>query len=119
MVPLSSTGPAYASEIATTDPPPIPSLNTIGSTHPPVQAHTYIWIKPVNQLNPEIWNFADFVRTNAHKWVGDGPEARENQFYGEVDKRRDMGGVIVHHGIAAEDGEDGKKMKVVVEAETR
>lgn len=116
LVPLSSISPATSSNLAPSDPPPIPSLETIATTHPPVQAHTYIWISPLEELKPDIWDFADFVRTNAWKWVGDGDAVKENEFYGEVDKRRDMGGVIVRHGIAGEEAGERKETKVVVDA---
>jgi hypothetical protein len=114
---LSSTNSASVSDIAPTNPPPIPSLDTISSTHPSVQAHTYIWIDYLENLKPKIWDFADFIRTNAHKWVGEGPEAQDNKFYGEVDKRRDMGGIIIHRGIVGTEGEDTEQTRVIVEAE--
>ncbi|KAI0091214.1 hypothetical protein BDY19DRAFT_934477 [Irpex rosettiformis] len=117
LVPLSSISPAASSEIAPSDPPPIPSLDTIATTHPPVQAHTYIWINPLEDLKPEIWYFADFVQKNAWKWVGDGKAVEENEFYGEVDKRRDMGGVIVREEIADAAGTEGKDIRVVVGVE--
>ncbi|KAI0777106.1 hypothetical protein BC629DRAFT_632620 [Irpex lacteus] len=116
LVPLSSISPATSSNLAPSDPPPIPALETIPTNHPPVQAHTYIWISPLEELKPDIWDFADFVRTNAWKWVGDGDAVKENEFYGEVDKRRDMGGVIVRHEISSERIEEGKERKVAVGA---
>ncbi|KAI0690172.1 hypothetical protein BC835DRAFT_1281517 [Cytidiella melzeri] len=116
-VSLPSTSPASSSEIVPADPPSIPVLDTISTTHPPVQAHTYIWVDSLAQLKPEVWDFADFVRTNAWKWVGDGKAVEENEYYGEVDKRRDMNGVIVRREIVGEEGEARKETNVVVEVD--
>ncbi|KAI0342813.1 hypothetical protein BDW22DRAFT_1357337 [Trametopsis cervina] len=118
-VPLSSMDPLSSSDIAPADPPPIPSLSTISTTHPPIVAHTYIWIKPLSQLEPKIWDFSEFVKTNAWKWVGDSEEVEKNEYYGEVDKRRDMGGVIVRKEIAGQEGEQGKETKVAVQVEAK
>ncbi len=54
------------------------------------------------------------MRTNAWKWVGDG--SRDNKDYVEVDKRREMGGVIVRTEIVKEPGQDEK---VIAETENK
>ena len=46
-----------------------------------------------------MWEYEQFVRDNAWKWVGNG--AADNKDYLEVDKRREMGGVIVRTEIVA------------------
>ncbi|PSR75564.1 hypothetical protein PHLCEN_2v9044 [Hermanssonia centrifuga] len=102
--PLSSADTSDSSIVPTT-PPPIPPLSSLSS---PLTAHTYIWAKPLSQLRPELWEYAEFVRTNAWKWVGDG--SRDNKDYVEVDKRREMGGVIVRTEIVKEPGQDEKVM---------
>lgn len=125
-IPLSTS----SADIAPTTPPPIPPLSTISSTHPPIQTHIYIWSDALGQLKSDIWEFAEFVRTNAWKWVGDGEAVSQNEDYLEVDKRRDMGGVIIRRAIVdgdeSESGEDGANTegegegvhkKVVVELE--
>lgn len=114
VIPLSDT----SADIAPSTPPPIPALATIASTNPPVETHTYIWINPLQELKPDIWEFAEFVRTNAWKWVGNGEAAQQNQDYLEVDKRREMGGVIVRREIV--DGtEQDEGRKVVIEVDTK
>ncbi|TFY59308.1 hypothetical protein EVJ58_g5851 [Rhodofomes roseus] len=86
-VPLSSPESAAAAPLGT--PPPLPPLDTLG---PPVPAQTYVWAQPVSQLSQTIWEYADFVRDSAHKWVGVGADA--NADYVEVDRRRAMNGRI-------------------------
>lgn len=108
-----------SADIAPTTPPPVPALSTIDSTHPPVQAQTYIWAQPLDQLSPNVWEFSEFVRTNAWKWVGTGDAVQENKDYLEVDKRRDMAGVIVRREIVDEAGVQGERKAVVVEVESR
>lgn len=73
----------------------------------------------MSQLEPKIWDFSEFVKTNAWKWVGDSEEVEKNEYYGEVDKRRDMGGVIVRKEIAGQEGEQGKETKVAVHVEAK
>lgn len=80
-------------------PPSLPPLDTLSTA---IAAQTYVWCQPISQLSPDIWEYADFVRDSAHKWVGVG--AISNADYVEVDRRRTMNGntatteisVVVH-----------------------
>lgn len=60
-----------------------PELSTIASTHPPVEAHTYIWRDPVSDLSPEVWSFEEFVMHNARKWFGNAGAKGEDQNEGK------------------------------------
>ena len=90
---LEASNAADASLVPST-PPPVPPLTSLA---PSILAHTYIWAKPLQHLLPEIWDYEHFVRENAWKWVGNA--AADNKDYVEVDKRREMGGVIVRTDI--------------------
>lgn len=116
--PLASNGSSDAS-IVPTAPPPLSAsiLADLPQTHPAIEANTYIWIQPLTELSPEIWDFAEFVRDNAWKWVGVG--ATDNEYYTEVDHRREMDGNIVRREIVSADGQDGDERKVAVEVETQ
>ena len=108
--PLSSTSePAADSNIVPTIAPSIPPFDTLP---PPISAQSYIWISPLSRLEPAIWEYSDFVRDNAWKWVGDATEG--SQTYAEVDKRREMNGKIVRTEIVTELGE-GEGRNVLVE----
>ena len=80
--------------IVPSTPPPVPPLPSLA---PPVTANIYIWTKPLSHLRSEIWDYEHFVRENAWKWVGSA--AADNKDYAEVDKRREMGGVIVREEL--------------------
>ncbi|KZT73537.1 hypothetical protein DAEQUDRAFT_721594 [Daedalea quercina L-15889] len=84
-VPLSSPESSAAVPLGT--PPPLPPLDALSE---PVPAQTYVWSQPLSQLSPAIWEYADFVRDSAHKWVGAAAES--NADYVEVDRRRAMNG---------------------------
>lgn len=83
----------------------VPPANTMGSLIPTtvasrgleperrMNAHTYVWCKSTSELGPDPWTFEDFVQQNAWKWVGAGSEG--NTDYAEVDRRREMEGIIV------------------------
>ncbi|KDE07231.1 hypothetical protein MVLG_02454 [Microbotryum lychnidis-dioicae p1A1 Lamole] len=58
----------------------------------PVHAETYIWMAPASRLTPSLWNFQDFLQQSAHRWVGE--TGKSNEYYGEVGRRRAMGGHI-------------------------
>lgn len=75
---------------------------------------------PVSDLKPALWDYADFVRESAWKWIGSGPKEGETDYYLEVDRRRDMGGSIVRTGIATENGAgaEGEKSVLVERLET-
>ncbi|EKM58315.1 uncharacterized protein PHACADRAFT_252535 [Phanerochaete carnosa HHB-10118-sp] len=106
---------AKDSAIVPTTPPPLSSefVANLPSTHPAIEASTYIWIQPISELSPDIWDYAEFVRDNAWKWVGSSPTAQENDYYLEVDRRREMDGHIERHEIVTV-GEEQEK-RVVVE----
>lgn len=57
----------------------------------PVETDVYLWSAPVTWLVPELWSYEVFVRDNAWKWVS--PE-EDNESYAEVDRRREMNGII-------------------------
>ena len=57
----------------------------------PVKATVYIWSDSISRLVPELWSFDTFVRDNAWKWVG---ATEEEESYAEVDRRREMNGII-------------------------
>ncbi|OBZ72370.1 hypothetical protein A0H81_07985 [Grifola frondosa] len=73
-----------------------------GALPPAVPAQTYIWADPISDLTPALWEFADFVRENAWKWVGEG--ARFNEDYTAVDHTRAMAG----SAPGSPEGEDGQ-----------
>ena len=73
--------------------PPLPSLADLPA---PLQAQTYIWAHPLSELRPDVWEYADFIRTNAWKWVGD--TAEDNKDYVEVDRRRTSGNPAAREG---------------------
>lgn len=100
--------------IVPTAPPPLTAqfVADLSNTHPPVEAHTYIWIQPLSELTPELWDFAEFVRDNAWKWVGVG--AKDNEYYTEVDHRREMDGHIVERKIVTAEGPEHEQEKHVV-----
>lgn len=110
--PLSDTSPHHTrdSNIVPSSTPSLPSLDTLP---PPLSAQTYVWIDPVAHLEPAIWEYSDFVRDSAWRWVGDNAEGREE--YVEVDKRREMNGKIERTEIVS--GEAEGERNVVVETE--
>ncbi|KAI0368638.1 hypothetical protein BV20DRAFT_969010 [Pilatotrama ljubarskyi] len=67
--------------------PELPPLNALPT---PLPAQTYIYAGPLDQLSSELWSYEDFVRENAWKWVGTG--AVNEEYYVEVDRRREMDG---------------------------
>lgn len=112
-----SSSSADADIVPTTPPPLSPEfIANLSTTHPPIEANTYIWIQPTSELKPELWDFTEFVRENAWKWVGSG--AQDNEYYTEVDHRREMDGHIVERKIVDIEGEDHMhEKKVVVDVE--
>ncbi|TCD65235.1 mitochondrial Homoaconitase [Steccherinum ochraceum] len=110
--PLSSSSSSKLSEDHTIVPDTIPSIPPLSTLPPPISAQTYVWVDPVTSLEPRIWEYADFVRDSAWKWVGS--EAQGMQEYVEVDKRREMGGKIVRTEIVSE--EEEKKVGVELES---
>ncbi|KAI0075813.1 hypothetical protein K474DRAFT_1760323 [Panus rudis PR-1116 ss-1] len=95
-VPLASTAGSDSAIIPTT-PPEIPSHDGL---QPAISAQTYIWKDSIARLEPELWEFAQFVRDNAWKWVGSG--SANNEDYDKVDKRRAMNGRIVRTEIVVD-----------------
>lgn len=57
----------------------------------PVDASVYIWTAPIQYVISELWSYEVFMRNNAWAWVGPS-EAKEE--YAEVDRRREMNGII-------------------------
>ncbi|KZT06158.1 uncharacterized protein LAESUDRAFT_680239 [Laetiporus sulphureus 93-53] len=90
--------------------PPLPPLDSLS---PAIPAQTYIWAQPLSDLSPSIWEYADFVRENAWKWVGDG--ARGNTDYIEVDRRRAMNGNTARREVVDIEGQDNKTEKTFIE----
>ncbi|EPS93525.1 hypothetical protein FOMPIDRAFT_1136034 [Fomitopsis schrenkii] len=84
-VPLSS--PESPSAVPLGTPPPLPPLDSLTA---PIPAQTYVWSQPISRLSSNIWEYTDFMRDSAHKWVG--ADANSNADYIEVDRRRAMNG---------------------------
>ena len=78
---------------------PSPSVVSTSTSHfsspselgEPVEAYVYIWVAPLSLLVPELWSYEVFVRDNAWKWIG---PAEDKEEYAEVDRRREMNGII-------------------------
>ncbi|EMD33338.1 hypothetical protein CERSUDRAFT_76586 [Gelatoporia subvermispora B] len=62
--PLSSS----SSNDVPLDPPPLPPLGELPS---PIEAQTYIWAGKMRDIRPDLWEYSDFVRNNAAKWIRD------------------------------------------------
>ncbi|GAA6056227.1 hypothetical protein JCM3770_002097 [Rhodotorula araucariae] len=60
-------------------------------------ATVYLWTATLSRLSPSIWTFEQFLRDSAHRWVG--VDADTNPDYAEVDRRRQMRGVITPRGV--------------------
>ncbi|ELU40633.1 lolT-1 [Rhizoctonia solani AG-1 IA] len=60
---------------------------------PALKVETYVWAVETSRLEPVIWEYDTFVKEKLWKWAGSG--ADDNEYYEEVDRRRDMNGVIV------------------------
>ncbi|POY75061.1 hypothetical protein BMF94_2037 [Rhodotorula taiwanensis] len=76
------------------------SLFSSDPTSAPLQSTVYLWTAPLSRLEPRLWSFSDFLRDSAHRWVGTGPDA--NGYYAEVDRTRNMKGVITPSGVKEE-----------------
>ncbi|CAE6475772.1 unnamed protein product [Rhizoctonia solani] len=59
----------------------------------PLKVETYIWTAGTSRLEPVIWEYDTFVKEKLWKWAGN--RADGNEYYEEVDRRREMNGVIV------------------------
>jgi len=68
-----------------------PPLPPIAELAPAVQTEAYVWAGSISFLIPELWSYEVFIRDNAWKWVGTSASLEE---YEEVDRRREMNGVI-------------------------
>ncbi|BGP58510.1 hypothetical protein JCM8202_001174 [Rhodotorula sphaerocarpa] len=71
---------------------PLPDPAQPGPEPQPLPASVYTWTAGVSRLEPRVWSFAEFLRDSSHRWVG--VEADQNPDYAEVDRRRNMNGVI-------------------------
>ncbi|KAF8134919.1 hypothetical protein EV363DRAFT_1447730 [Boletus edulis] len=69
--------------------PPIPPPNELETT---IEVFTYVWCRPLSELQPKLWSFKEFIEESAWKWIGAASRDRED--YTEVDRRRDMEGTI-------------------------
>lgn len=49
-----------------------------------VNAHTYVWAKGIDAIEPKIWSYEVFVREKLSQWLGGEGE----RYYEEVDARR-------------------------------
>ncbi|KAF8558147.1 hypothetical protein OG21DRAFT_1520001 [Imleria badia] len=65
--------------------PPMPPPDKLQT---PIEVNTYVWCRPLSELQPRLWTFEEFVEENAWKWIGAG--SRRDQ----VDRRRAMEGII-------------------------
>lgn len=72
-----------AAGVAPKDPPPLPPPNELET---PLEVNTYVWCRPLSELQPKQWTFEEFIEENAWKWIGSA--SRDNQDYTEVDRRR-------------------------------
>ncbi|KAI0263355.1 hypothetical protein BC834DRAFT_309836 [Gloeopeniophorella convolvens] len=63
-------------------PPPSP-----GALQPAVRAQTYVWSAGAARLEDALWEFEDFVRESAWKWIDDA--AQENEEFVKVDRVRE------------------------------
>ena len=48
-----------------------------------IQAETYIWVAPVEELEDGEWDFGVFVREKMGRWVGEGAAEADEGFKGE------------------------------------
>jgi hypothetical protein len=51
---------------------------------PEVEAETYIWIAGAKYLEPEEWDFAEFVRDKMKRWVGSDAAETDEGFHGRA-----------------------------------
>ncbi|KAI0635850.1 hypothetical protein C8Q77DRAFT_1099974 [Trametes polyzona] len=86
--------------------PELPPLDTLA---PAVPAQTYIYAGGLRRLSPELWSYEDFVRESAWKWVGagsgSGAAVENEEYYAEVDRRRELDGKTLRTAIV--DGPGG------------
>lgn len=45
-----------------------------------VEAETYIWVAGADRLEPEEWDFSEFVRDKMKRWVGNDAAATDDGF---------------------------------------
>lgn len=67
VVPLASF--AQDGHVVPQDPEPI-TREFLAGLPPAITAETYIWKSPLSELNPQLWEYAEFVRKHAHNWYG-------------------------------------------------
>jgi hypothetical protein len=68
-------------------PAALPSLPSAGELAQPIPAQTYVWCSKDSYLEKELWSFDEFVKNNAHKWIG--REAESSKEYEEVDEAKE------------------------------
>lgn len=106
--PLSATtslSPHLKSQ-SDTFPSAIPHTHSPSTLPSPINANVYIWIHPPSHLKPSLWNFDDFVKNNAWKWVGTKAGAEAAEEYLEVDRRKHANALSMNgmNGIGAGGG---------------
>jgi len=75
-------------------PAALPALPSADELAQPIPAQTYVWCSKDSFLEKELWSFDEFIRNNAHKWIG--PEAVSSEEYEEVDEAEErLNGEIV------------------------
>jgi hypothetical protein len=67
-------------------PTALPTLPSADELAQPIPAQTYVWCSKDSYLEKELWSFDEFIRNNAHKWIG--PEAKSSG-YEEVDEAKE------------------------------
>ncbi|CAL1700274.1 unnamed protein product [Somion occarium] len=90
-------------------------ISSFDALQTPILAQTYIW-KALSQLEPALWEYEQFIRDSAWKWVGDG--SRDNKDYIEVDRRRQMNGRIIRTTpMDSDEGNVEADVGVIVESD--
>jgi len=79
-------------DLTPSTPDPLPP-NPSETLNPPIECETYVWASYPEELAKEPWSFQEFIRLNGWKWVP-GEGGGDHEDYLEVDRRREMGGII-------------------------
>ncbi|KEP51178.1 aminotransferase [Rhizoctonia solani 123E] len=87
IVPLAPISPTFTQTLLSA------SSELPAELPPTLKVETYVWIAGTSRLEPMIWEYDTFVKEKLWKWAGSGADG--NEYYEEVDRRRDMNGVII------------------------
>ncbi|KAL5634711.1 hypothetical protein ACGC1H_002676 [Rhizoctonia solani] len=87
IVPLAPISPTFTQTLLSA------SSELPAELPPALKVETYVWIAGTSRLEPVVWAYDTFVKEKLWKWAGSGADG--NEYYEEVDRRRDMNGVIV------------------------